>query len=546
VIANASSSSAPSRPEHLRLAAAASGLLPPLPVAFLEGRDRDLLDPVRFLAPGDLPSAPFPSAPDRREIAAALAVANRGYGHGAADELAARLADPQALVVFTGQQPGLLGGPLFAFSKAVAAALWAETLERETGRPAVALFWVATEDHDYAEVSSVTAPTSDGLKTFDLGPDTEPLAPVGMRTLGPAALQAIEGLKAAVPGERYHQWLDEVARWYRPEARFGEAFCRLLARMLGPRCPLLVDSMLPALKSAQRPYLKRVIERRHEIAGALAARDAEIERRGYGLRITPSRGASPLFLLSRGERRRIEWRGDDAYALRGREGQAESVDGLLQIVDENPGVVSPGVFCRAAIQDAVFGTALQVLGPGEVSYMPQVAPIYPLLGVAPPWVTLRPQTLVLEPHHAEKLAELGLTLGELLGDRQQLDTVLARKQGADFVAPVRQQVAESLDAIRRAALAVDPNLERPYEKTREQILRALDLFAEKAVTAAARRDEVQSRRIEQLRELVLPGGKHQERTLTTAHFQGKYGDTLADTFWQQMELDPTWLQVIQP
>ncbi|HEV7516925.1 MAG TPA: bacillithiol biosynthesis BshC, partial [Thermoanaerobaculia bacterium] len=369
VIANGPPTPVASRPETLAVDLATLGLLPPLPAAYLAGRDLDLLAPLCFLAPGTLPAAPSGAAPaGRRGLAEALGVANRGYGHPAADELARRLADPATRVVVTGQQPGLFGGPLYTYSKMVAAARWAAALEA-AGEPAVAVFWVATEDHDYAEVATAAFLTALGPRAFDLGPDPEPLVPVGMRTLGPEVTRMLAALAAAFPGELHAEWLATLGRWYRPDARFGEAFCRLFAHLLGPRCPLLLDAMHPALKAAERPLLKRLVERRHEIAAAAAARDAEIERRGYPLQVSPQRGASPLFLFHRGERRRIEWRGEDGFALRGREEGGGSVAELLRTIDENPGVVSPGVLARPAVQDAVLGTCLQVLGPGEISYM---------------------------------------------------------------------------------------------------------------------------------------------------------------------------------
>jgi len=528
----------------LRVDLAAHGLLPSIPSAFLAGRDLDLLAPLRFAVPGAVPSGP-PRAGGRRVLAAELAVANRGYGHPAADELARKLADPATRVVVTGQQPGLLGGPLYAFAKAVAAARWAAELEA-SGEPAVAVYWIATEDHDWAEVASAVMPTPEGLRTFDLGADPQPLAPVGMRALGPQMAEVLAALAAAGPGERYGEWLAQVGRWYRPDARFGEAFARLLAGMLGERCPLLLDSMHPALKAAERPWLRRVVERRAAIEEALERQDARVQERGHSLQVSPQRGASPLFLLSQGERRRIEWRGAGSWGLRGREDGGGTVDELLRIIDENPGVITPGVLARGAIQDAVLGTFLQVLGPGELSYMAQVAAVYPVLEVEAPWVALRPQTLVLEGHQIEKIEELGVGLAALLGDRQQLDRALAEQEGGDFVAPVRARVEAALGELRATALAADANLERPYEKTREQILRALDTFGEKAVAAAARHNEVRARRIDQLREACLPLGKMQERVIAAAHFQGKYGERFAASYWEQMGLDPTVLQVISP
>jgi hypothetical protein len=178
--------------------------------------------------------------------------------------------------------------------------------------------------------------------------------------------------------------------------------------------------------------------------------------------------------------------------------------------------------------------------------MAQASAVYPVLEVDAPWLALRPQTLVLEGHQAEKLEGLGITLGDLLGDRKKLDHALAAQGGANFVTPVRRRIEEALDELRAPTLAADPSLERPLEKTREQILRALDLFGEKAESAAARRDEVLTKRLEQLREACLPLGRLQERVIVAAHFQGKYGSRFAESYWEQMSLDPRFLQVISP
>jgi bacillithiol biosynthesis cysteine-adding enzyme BshC len=541
----------------------AAGLLPPIPAAFLAGYDLDLLSPLGFLAPGELPAwgaerpaGPAPGSPgDRRALAQGLAVANRGYGHPRADALAARLADPAVKVVIAGQQPGLFGGPLYTFSKMMAVARWAAALEAR-GEPAVPVFWVATEDHDWTEVTSAVFQTPAGPRSFDLGPDPEPLTPVGMRTFGPPVAGVLAALAAAAPGDLEAEWLQTLGRWYRPDARFGEAFCRLMIHLLGERCPLLVDAMHPALKAAERPWLRRLVERRSAVEEALAARDAALAERGFPLQVTPQRGASPLFLFQNGERRRVEWRGADGFALRGvgspggqaaaKEGRSGSVADLLRAIDDNPGVVSAGVLARPAVQDAVFGTALILLGPGELSYLPQAAAVYAALEVPAPVAALRPQALVLEERQLAKLGEAGVGLADLLGDPQALDRARAVAGGGDIAAPVRQSVEASIAALRPAALALDPNLERPYEKTREQILRALDLFAEKALAAAARKDEVQTRRLAQLREAVMPLGRFQERVMSTAYFGGRYGPRLAASFWEQMGLDPRQLQVVAP
>jgi hypothetical protein len=111
---------------------------------------------------------------------------------------------------------------------------------------------------------------------------------------------------------------------------------------------------------------------------------------------------------------------------------------------------------------------------------------------------------------------------------------------------VRARLAAALDDMQAPALAADAHLERPLAKTREQVLRAIDLFADRAMPALARRDGDQTRRIDALRRLCMPGGKPQERALCGAYFAGEYGDRLAAAYWEQLDLDPTRLSVIVP
>lgn len=545
----------------------ASGRLRGLAAAFLAGRDLDLLAPAHFLAPGALPSAAPALDPAsvavRAELANAVAATNVSYGHPTAWQLAAKLADPACRVVVTGQQPGLLGGPLYALVKAVAAVRLCEQLEA-TGVPAVAVYWVATEDHDWAEATQVVVPTAannawpGGLARLDLGPDNEPLVPLGMRTFGPQLAPLLASLATAVPGERYGQWLGELAAFTRPDARFGEAFSRLLVRLLAERCPLLLDALHPALKLAERPHLERLVERRAELAALQTAADTAIEARGFPLQVSPQPGASPLFLLADGARRRILWRQDgnqdgnqDGFVLRGREEAGiRPLAELREILADNPSIVSPGVLARPAIQDAVLGTSILVLGPGELAYLPQVAPTYRVLAATAPAVALRPQALVLEAHQrghlAELAQELGLTLAEILDPAVDLARRVLAGSGGDFVTPARAAIRQRLSELSPAAAALDPTLERALDKTIDTVERALDAFAGRVAAAAARRGETRVGRAERLREVCLPSGVLQERVVTTAHFSGKYGESFVAALFEQLGDDPTKLALITP
>src|SRR4029077_15981360 len=135
---------------------------------------------------------------------------------------------------------------------------------------------------------------------------------------------------------------------------------------------------------------------------------------------------------------------------------------------------------------------------------------------------------------------VGIPLAILLGDHAGVDRWLAERDGGDMAGPgrrclgaaltalrppppVRRWLDPALTGLRTAALAADPNLERPFEKTRDQILHALEVFEQKATAAAARKNEGVDRRTHHLREACLPLDRPQERIVSTAHFPGKYG-----------------------
>jgi uncharacterized protein YllA (UPF0747 family) len=353
-------------------------------------------------------------------------------------------------------------------------------------------------------------------------------------------------LRQLIPGDRYGEWLASLGRWYTPESRFGEAFAQLLVSILGDRCPLIVDAMLPALKSAEGPWMQRIVEQRSDLTRAFESRDHQIITKGYPLQVRPQPGTSPLFLEHGGQRRRIEWRGTTGFRLRGDEDFKGGVEELLEVVAEEPERVSPGVRARSAIQDAMFGTCLQVLGPGELSYLPQAAPLYDLLKIPAPTVALRPQILILDERQRNHVLASGIGMERLLDPDFDLDAWLAPPEDTDFVGSAQSRLETLIEALREPSLALDGNLERPWQKTGDQMRRALQAYGTRVTAAASRRDETARARLETLRNNCLPTGKLQERMVASAHFPGKYGVRFVEAMFQQMRLEPTNVHIVTP
>jgi hypothetical protein len=178
--------------------------------------------------------------------------------------------------------------------------------------------------------------------------------------------------------------------------------------------------------------------------------------------------------------------------------------------------------------------------------MPQAAPLFALLGIPAPWVTLRPQMLVLDERQQSKLTQAEVGLSPVLDPASDLDALIARPEDTEFLTTTESNLEQLLDQLRGPALELDSQLDKPWNKTADQMRRALQNFGGRVTTAAARRDEVARGRLEKLREFCLPGGKPQERVIAAAHFPGKYGEGFTDAMLDQMRLDPINLQVVAP
>ncbi|HBB24670.1 MAG TPA: hypothetical protein DCZ59_00205, partial [Bacteroidetes bacterium] len=94
------------------------------------------------------------------------------------------LSSPDSVVVATGQQVGMMGGPMYTLYKIRSAVSVSRSIRRTHGVEAVPVFWLEDNDHDAAEASQLTLPGADAapsvLQTWD---GQFPRMPVSMRSV---------------------------------------------------------------------------------------------------------------------------------------------------------------------------------------------------------------------------------------------------------------------------------------------------------------------------------------------------------------------------
>lgn len=434
------------------------------------------------------------------------------------DASAARLARVVAgngIVVTTGQQPGLFGGPIYTTAKALSALALADAIEEATGVPTAPVFWAATDDADFAEAAS-TVVVIDGAAhelrmPRDPGTDGTPLFAVPLPAID-ALITRLEEASGSSPDARP---IALVRQTYRHGRTVGAAFVEFLADLLGPSGISVLDAGHPAVRSAAHAVLRKALEAAPAVATATAAREEAIRRAGFEPQVE---GLTPLSLV---------------FDLR-QSKMRVPIDQAARLAREaRPGDLAPNVLLRPVVERAILPTVAYVAGPGEVAYFAQSTAVAAALGQPPPLAVPRWSLTIVEPHVDRIVAEFGLTLDDLAA-LHRIEARLAREHIPDSVAgdmsALRAAIDDRLRELRAhiespAVLSLSP---QAIEGTRRALQFRVDRLERRVLAAAKHTDRERLRRVAAATASVYPMGKRQERAANVIPFLARYGMGLFD------------------
>lgn len=450
------------------------------------------------------------------------------------DALRARLASPGVLAVTTGQQPGLFTGPLYTVHKALSAAALARLLSARWGRPVVPIFWSAGDDHDFAEGNHASWPAMDGstvTATLRERPADAPLTPLSRERLGAEVEALLERLGADLPaGEGRDQALALLRRHYQADATLGSAAAGTLAELLAPFGIAVFDPTHRAAKQAQATLLISAVERHADLELALVARDAVLRSRGQEAGVTVGDGATLVMLDGEGGRDRLVARDGDFFTRRG--GQRFSLEQLQEISASAPERLSANVLLRPVVESALLPTVAYVAGPGELKYLALAEALYPVLAVPRQLPVPRWSGVLVEPRVDRVLEKFGATLEELLAPGQVIEARVVRSQmpeaALSALGRLREAISAEYEILVKAAAGIDPTIEKPIQQLGNQALAGTQDAEKRLVNHLKKRQATETQQIARAREAVLPGGVPQERVITLAPWQARYGASVLE------------------
>ena len=446
-----------------------------------------------------------------------------------------------ARVVVTGQQVGLFGGPLFTPFKA-ATALARARQATAVERPHAAIFWLATEDHDFAEINHVVFPARREFRKLVYSTAPQVARPVGGIVLDdsitPLLDQAWELLGSS-------DAMEALAEAYKPGRTFAQAFAGFYSRIFAAQGLLVLDAGGRDFHRLGAPVLRAALERADELHSALLDRNRQLEAAGYHAQVAVAAQSSLLFLIDEktGARLALKRTAPTAAEPAGlwQAGKRTySTAELVGILEAEPERISPSALLRPVFQDLLLSTSATVGGPAEIAYFAQSAVLFErILGRVTPALPRFSGTLI-EPAIGDLLRKHELTLERVFGESSDsLAQLLAARampvEGKRKMAAAGTALDAELTTVLDWMGTLDAGLGRSAETAASKMRYQMNRLRRLAANFELRREASLGRHARAISQALYPDGDLQERLLGAAYFFARYGPELAEELSAEAE-----------
>jgi bacillithiol synthase len=478
----------------------------------------------------------------RNELVTILRQANLDLG---AKELTLnnieRLGDPQSLCVFAGQQTGIFLGPIYTIYKALATVKLASHYQKLLNRPVIPCFWMATDDHDFAEISSVGILGRGGeLARLNYNsPDADSGLPVSNLKFDNNISSLLEKLDSTLLDTEFKKpLLDFIAETHKPDISIAESFARLFNHLIGDYGIVLVDPNFPGLKQHFQKIFVREIENHQKTYSAFDRQSKWLIESGYHAQIHKT--GELLNLFYHNPKRSNLTLADGSFHV-GDSDQKYTQAKLIQMVQSNPDRFSPNALLRPIAQAAAFPTLCQITGPSELAYYAQIAPLFELFDAPLPIIFPRPGMTIIEPQVKRIVDKYQLDIGQMKNNIDQvIGEVINRlfpSDAANEAEGMRSDIRERLTALGESLKQADPDSFQIAANFQKKVDFDFGEFQKKLKAANKKRHDDLSVQIRKTRDFIFPDNSLQERVISPVYYVNKFGPKIFDEIYKTLDIE---------
>jgi len=460
------------------------------------------------------------------------------------------LHDNKTIAVFTGQQLGIMGGPLYTIYKLFTAIKLSEDLNRKhTEFNFVPIFWMAGDDHDFEEISGINLISKENeINKLIYGDGNEPdlnRGPVGDLLFNETINDFKESIKKSVRETEFSKDLFKlIENVLDHDLSLKASFFNLIYQIFDDTGLIIFNPQDKEVKKLLSPIFKKelVDYRLHTKDLLLASADLD-EYYHAQVKIKPIN----LFMSDETGRHLIE-PVENEYRLKGKRKRI-SENEILNILENNPERFSANVLLRPICEDYLFPTGFYIGGPGEISYYAQTIPLYKHYNLQHPIIYPRASATIVEGNIAKILVKYNLSSNDFFTGSQKLKDLVVKSLSENDLEQQfnssKSKIENEISSLTEVLSKVDNNLVNVTENTKNKIIHLLDVLKTKSLKAQEQKFDSSIRQISKAQNFIYPNENLQERELTIVNFVNKYGFDFFDWLFNELDIKEFKHQILE-
>lgn len=433
----------------------------------------------------------------------------------------ALLEKENTFTITTGHQLNLFTGPLYFIYKIVSAlALSKELQQAFPDKHFVPLYWMATEDHDFAEINHTTVQGKKIVWNNQAGGATGQLSTAGLAE----ALQAYQGILGISPEAlQLANWVETA---YSKHQNLADATRYLVNKLFEKYGLLVLDANHQKLKKQFSSIVEHDILEQQSFK-LISETTKRMQKAGLSAPVNPRE--INFFYLKEGLRERIV-REDQSYRVVNTDILFTEKE-LRTRIQNHPEEFSPNVAMRPLYQECILPNVAYIGGGAELSYWLELKSTFNHYHIDFPIVLLRNSAQLFSSNTSKKIKQLGLNPSEAFLELEQLKKNWLKKNSSHNLnlTTEEQAFAHVFSELKKRVGTIDQSLEASTEAIHARLKKATNTLEKKLIKAEKRNHAEAMHHLENIREAVFPNGILQERIENFGPYFALYGFEFIDT-----------------
>ncbi|MES2396686.1 MAG: bacillithiol biosynthesis cysteine-adding enzyme BshC [Bacteroidota bacterium] len=446
------------------------------------------------------------------------------------------LLNKNAFTVCTGHQLCLFTGPLYFIYKIISTINLSETLKKNYPEyNFVPVYWMASEDHDFAEVQSIN------LFGKKVSWDTDAKGAVGKLKTDSLNLVIDELKQILGESENSKELIQLFTDAYLKHSNLADATRYMVHQLFADHGLVILDGNDSRLKNEFSEIIKDDII--NNINYKLVNETiSELENAGFKAQVNP-REVNCFYMIDN-LRERIE----HVHNTSLEEGRRDvfnvvntsitfTKDELLKELIDHPERFSPNVVLRPVYQQKILPNLAYIGGPGELAYWLEYKRMFDHHNINFPVLIPRNFVLLTDEKTNQQIQKLGFTINELFKDVDVLIKEFVNKNANSELSLKEQEekISNVFAEVSQKAMAVDVTLKGSVEAELQKALNALKNIESKLVRSEKQKQETNINQIKKVKEKFFPEGALQERYENMAPYYLRSGKKLIADLKEQFD-----------